>query len=85
MIATTELRFVEREVSIPVVGMSNIAERKVVRILQQKWRKVDYTNYGVVRDPDAVEWRDVPVVKEASTDEPEFSKYDYSLNHLHGR
>ena len=66
MIATNELRFVEREIVVTtdwdVLGTPITGLKKTVRVLQQKWKVrpvykegADYTDF---------EWRDVPCVKE---------------------
>lgn len=57
-VRTNELRFVEREHSFLV--REDIAQVKIVRILQQKWIK---TNVMLLTDPPKPieEWRDIPL------------------------
>ncbi len=55
MTPTNELRFVERQIHSDLVG--------VKRILQQKWVVDPLPNQAHGYDH-AIEWRDVPVVKE---------------------
>ncbi len=58
MTPTTRLRFVEREITVPLRdGGGMFAEYKKVRILQQ-WFELN--SFGEVSG----EWRDVPVEKE---------------------
>ena len=55
---TSKLRFVEREMYISQPQTPNVAEKKVVRILQQWWEHTQWDAEG--------EWRDVPIEKEQS-------------------
>jgi hypothetical protein len=54
MNSTNELRFLEREVSVPVPGYDDVVRTTTIQILQQKW----------IYEESYEEWRDVPVVKE---------------------
>jgi hypothetical protein len=56
MTPTPKLRFVEREMYISQPQTPNVAEKKVVRILQQWWEHTQWNAEG--------EWRDVPIEKE---------------------
>lgn len=57
MIATNKLRFVEREVQVPVPEFGpNITKSIKARVLQQWWQSTHH--------PDEGEWRDVPLEKE---------------------
>jgi hypothetical protein len=59
---TNELRWVERYESVPVYGYGDITERKLVRVLQQKW---EVARWPVENGWEwRYEWRDVPVEKE---------------------
>ena len=61
MTPTPKLRFVEREVQVPVQG-DFVVTYKTVRILQQWWEKKIWAHDDwVVADG---EWRDVPLEKE---------------------
>lgn len=61
MIPTTKLRFVEREIQVPVQG-DFVVTYKTVRILQQWWEtKIFAHGEWIVT---ASEWRDVPIEKE---------------------
>jgi len=64
MIATNELRFVEREIGYSNTG--NVTDFKTIRILQQKWHTDTYTvqEENCLRVMANVEWRDVPLAKE---------------------
>jgi hypothetical protein len=64
MTPTPKLRFVEREVQIPVQG-DFVVTYKTVRILQQWWEKDIASRYNaaIAGDPSG-EWRDVPLEKE---------------------
>ena len=63
MTPTPKLRFVEREIQVPVEPMLNITTGKTVRILQQLWEKKEWAHdIEIVVDS---EWRDVPLEKEA--------------------
>lgn len=60
ILPTNKLRFVEREIIVPIgqdlQGNSYFARREKVKILQQFW---DYEDNGWLQ-PDG-EWRDVPL------------------------
>ncbi len=62
MTPTMKLRFVEREITVPLKGEPNFAEYRKVRILQQWWRQSDL--YGQVTGMDG-EWIDVPLEEES--------------------
>ena len=62
MTPTPELRFVERSMSVPVVGQLGVWTFVTRTILQQKWETSDAE---VIRTAEyKSEWRDVPCVKE---------------------
>lgn len=67
MTPTMELRFVEREIEVPmdwdVVGTPIYKIKKTVRVLQQKWVE-DYTYPDERTRHYREEWRDVPLVKD---------------------
>lgn len=71
MNATPELRWVEREVKtfaghrITENRINTIYSTEVVKVLQQKWVKMVYNDYGVAHATDVFEWHDVPTEKEA--------------------
>ena len=57
MTPTSKLRFVEREMYISQPQTPNVAEKKLVQILQQWWEwEVTYPTVNG-------EWRDVPIEK----------------------
>jgi len=58
MTPTSKLRFVEREMYISQPQTPNVAEKKLVRILQQWWE------WEVTYPTVSGEWRDVPIEKE---------------------
>ncbi len=62
MIATNELRFVERETGKTLVDEFGYFQKETIHVLQQKWVGDDYTvdNKPLIK----TEWRDVPLVKE---------------------
>jgi hypothetical protein len=65
MIATTELRWVEREVNQQISKVPDKWKRKTIHVLQQKWVSDAYLsndNTPLVK----TEWRDVPLVKEGT-------------------
>ena len=68
MTPTSRLRFVEREIQVPVSPYQNVVQTKTVRILQQWWEKSVTINLGWTGDVPLRkaegEWRDVPVEKE---------------------
>lgn len=55
---TPELRWVERRYDMGGQTYTYI------RVLQQKWCRFVYNDYGVANATDVFEWRDVPTVKE---------------------
>lgn len=67
---TPKLRFVERKVSVPFKHYDDVAEVKIVRILQQWWEdpavvlsvSIDWN--GSTQKRFAGEWRDVPLEEE---------------------
>jgi len=61
MTPTSKLRFVEREIQVPVQGDFAVTY-KTVRILQQWWEKDIASRYtaAIAGDPSG-EWRDVPL------------------------
>lgn len=61
---TPKLRFVEREIQVPVQG-DFVVTYKTVHILQQWWEKdiASQYNAAITGDPSG-EWRDVPLEKE---------------------
>ena len=61
MIPTPKLRFVDREIQLPIQGF--VVTYKTVRILQQWWEP-KYNIIDVVADRKTGEWRDVPVEDE---------------------
>jgi hypothetical protein len=63
MIATNELRFVERTVKTPY-GNDGAEVSKNVRILQQKWQERYWTFDEAGNKSQPEEWRDVPLAKE---------------------
>jgi hypothetical protein len=60
---TPKLRFVQREVVVPISGRGNVGLARELRILQQEWEIVELEN-GM---PMAFrfEWRDVPLEVDA--------------------
>ena len=64
MNSTQKLRFVEREIQVPVQGDFAVTY-KTVRILQQWWEKdiADRYTAAIAGNPSG-EWRDVPIEKE---------------------
>ena len=68
MTPTPKLRFVEREIFVPVQGDFAVTY-KTVRILQQWWEKSVTINLGWTGDMPLRkaegEWRDVPIEKES--------------------
>lgn len=69
MIATNELRFVEREITMYEQHFDRepTTIKKTTRILQQKWiRPVDEQTTLATIGNVTEEWRDVPVVQEQS-------------------
>ena len=64
MIATNELRFVEREVNQQISKVPDQWEKRTIRILQQKWRDDNLTRQDNGSFEFGYEWRDVEVVKE---------------------
>ena len=66
MKSTQKLRFVEREIQVPVQGDFAVTY-KTVRILQQWWEEILILNMGWDEIPIGKpqgEWRDVPIEKE---------------------
>jgi len=64
MTPTPKLRFVEREVQVPVQG-DFVVTYKTVHILQQWWEKDIASQYtAAIAGDSSGEWRDVPVEKE---------------------
>lgn len=64
MTPTAKLRFVEREVQVPVQG-DFVVTYKTVRILQQWWEKDIASQYtAAIAGDSSGEWRDVPIEKE---------------------
>lgn len=64
MTPTPKLRFVEREVQVPVQG-DFVVTYKTVRILQQWWEKDIASQYtAAIAGDSSGEWRDVPIEKE---------------------
>ena len=66
MIATNELRFVEREIKYNEPAMGGdyvISGVRVIRVLQQWWRGGDYFGSNSITGLNG-EWRDVLCVKE---------------------
>ena len=69
MTPTPKLRFVEREVQVPVQG-DFVVTYKTVRILQQWWDDrektigVSHTGDGQMVKHHPGEWRDVPIEEE---------------------
>lgn len=64
MTPTAKLRFVEREVQVPVQG-DFVVTYKTVRILQQWWEKDIAGQYtAAIAGDSSGEWRDVPIEKE---------------------
>ena len=61
MTPTNKLRFVNREVQVPVPELGpNVTKSIKVRVLQQWWAKTPHGAYV----PEVGEWRDVPLEKE---------------------
>ena len=68
MIATPELRWVERTVKRDLMDGNRVVIKDSVvtgHVLQQKWVKMVYNDYGVAHATDVFEWRDVPTEKES--------------------
>jgi len=64
MTPTPKLRFVEREVQVPVQG-DFVVTYKTVHILQQWWEKDIASQYtAAIAGDSSGEWGDVPVEKE---------------------
>ena len=64
MTPTPKLRFVEREIQMPVQG-DFVVTYKTVRILQQWWEKDIASQYtAAIAGDSSGEWRDVPIEKE---------------------
>jgi hypothetical protein len=67
MSPTTKLRFVEREIQVPVQG-DFVVTYKTVRILQQWWQTNNTINLGWSGElpigETRGEWRDVPLEEE---------------------
>jgi hypothetical protein len=64
MTPTAKLRFVKREVQVPVQG-DFVVTYKTVRILQQWWEKDIASQYtAAIAGDSSGEWRDVPIEKE---------------------
>ena len=64
MTPTPKLRFVEREIQMPVQG-DFVVTYKTVRILQQWWEKDIASQYtAAIAGDSSGEWRDVPLEEE---------------------
>ena len=59
---TMNLRFVEREIHIPLAGYENVVETKKIKVLQQLWQNEFYGMNDRINY--VQEWRDVPLEKE---------------------
>ena len=65
MTPTSKLRFVEREIQMPVQG-DFVVTYKTVRILQQWWEKDIASQYtAAIAGDSSGEWRDVPLEEQA--------------------
>lgn len=56
-----ELRYVKRDVEVPVATMEGVVELKEALILQQRTKKGTYADFS--------EWHDVPTVEEEADEE----------------
>ena len=60
---TAELRFIERETGKTYMDEYGYFHKETRRILQQKWESLPDADFHSL-EPNAIEWRDVPCVKE---------------------
>ena len=62
---SNQLRFVEREVSVPVPDNKDAYKFRTIRILQQKWYgyETDPVTGSIIPPTMVTEWRDVPVAQ----------------------